>query len=903
MIDSTNPDYLNTPASPARPAFDYFPTNLHESPCVSIVTPFFNSDATFHETALSVMRQSLQQWEWIIINDGSTDPVSKIVLQSYRQSDDRIRLIDLPENRGPSAARNIGVRQARADYVVFLDSDDLLETTALEKLLWFLESRPECSFVSGYSVGFGATHYLWSDGFHNGREILNRNTVRVTAAIRKAVPEIVGGFKEDLRRGLEDWHFWLRCAEMGYWGDTIPEYLDWYRRRKDHADRWENYGLNEKHQLASTELQSQYAHLMQSFPTLTLKPLEIYPRVPEEIPFKNLLQKKKHRLLMLIPWMTMGGADKFNLDLLSQLSARNWEITIVATLPGDNCWFPEFARITPDIFILDNFLTLVDWPRFICYLIDSRRIDHVLISNSDFGYSILPYLKQRFPEVVYTDFCHMEEEYWKAGGYPRKAVENQPLLDMNIVSSEHLKQWMLDRNADPERISVCYTNIDSTEWQPLPENKPVIRRELDIPQDIPLILYAGRLHPQKQPRVFAETMLRLKNAGLYFITLVAGDGPEYQWLRHFLIEHNLLSNVRLLGALPNTQLKRVLQGCDIFFLPSRMEGISLAVYEAMACGVVVVGADVGGQKELVSPTCGYLVERASEFTEAETYSAIISDLLNNPVRLRSMGTASRQRIVTSFELNNMGRRMHELLLLAKDWNRNTPRLTVNPGLGQSLVSMAVDYYRIDKLLRDVWPFHVWTQRNRTHLEILFPFDKLPLPSRPAALNSVQSRPDHSAEEYGLAAQQGLEESIYNFFAYLPEGVLQAYLGSEVPPQSPLLQDLIAIRRRILPEIERWRQQKLRIAIYGIGTHTQALLGTIPAVMPLVSCFIDSRANGPYLGKPCIKPASVRPDSIDVVVYSSKRWEHDMFQNLSHLNSIEHMRFYETHFEKSFQSVR
>jgi glycosyltransferase involved in cell wall biosynthesis len=891
MIDPPNPDYSNTPASATRPHFGYLPVNPHELPCISIITPFYNADESFRETALSVMRQSLQQWEWIIINDASTNPASKQILQSYGQADPRIRIIEHSENRGPSAARNTGVQEARAEYVAFVDSDDLIEPTALEKWVWFLESHPECAFVSGYSVGFGATQYLWTDGFCSGREILHKNTARITAAIRKEIHRAVGGFREDMSGGLEDWEFWLRCAQKMYWGDTLPEYLDWYRRRKDHSDRWEDYGLNEKHRIAAEKIKSQYAHLARSFPIAASKPLEIYPRIPEVIPFENQLKKTKRRLLMLIPWMTMGGADKFNLDMVSQLIERDWEITIVATLPGDNCWYPQFAQLTPDIFILDHFLTLTDWPRFLRYLMASRQIDHVSISNSDFGYSVLPYLKQHFPNVIFTDFCHMEEEYWKSGGYPRKAAESQSLLDMNIVSSVHLKEWMTHRGAEPGRISVCYTNIDSVEWQPRPESKEFVRQKYGIEQNVPILLYAGRIHPQKQPRVFAQTMLRLRDAGSAFLALVAGDGPEFDWLQSFLVDYHLQSHVKVLGALSNADLKRVLQGSDIFFLPSKMEGISLAIFEAMSCGVTVVGADVGGQKELVTPDCGYLIPRDSEDVEVTTYTAIISSLLRDPAKLQAMGVAARHRIINGFELRDMGRCLQELFLLSADWSKTQSRLAVNPCLGMSMLSMAIDYHRIERVLRDVWPYYLWTQRNRAQLECSYPSDKLPpAPTNPGSGRALHP-PSRFADEGDLPSTRLLEESIYNLFAQLPEGVLQAYLDVNVPARSSLLADLLAMRGRILPEIQRWQLQKQRIAIYGIGTHTQALLGTLPSLMPLVQCFIDQSAKRTYLGRPCLQPTSFRPADADVVIYSSKRWERDMYNNLAHLNSIEHVLIY------------
>ena len=98
MIDSSNPDFTYTPASLKRPIFGYKPASPITPPYVTIVTPFYNTESIFHETARSVMQQSFQQWEWLIINDGSTNPEALFVLESYRQIDARIQIIDLDAN-------------------------------------------------------------------------------------------------------------------------------------------------------------------------------------------------------------------------------------------------------------------------------------------------------------------------------------------------------------------------------------------------------------------------------------------------------------------------------------------------------------------------------------------------------------------------------------------------------------------------------------------------------------------------------------------------------------------------------------------------------------------------------------------------------------------------------------
>ena len=209
MIDPAHPDFLNTPVAAARPSFEYALLDASTPPFASIVTPFFNTGAVFRETARSVLRQSLQQWEWLIINDGSTDREALAMLAEYRQGDPRIRVIDHAENRGLSAARNTGFRAARAPYVVQLDSDDLLEPTAVEKWCWYLESHPERAFVKGYTVQFGASQCLWPRGFHEGTAFLVQNLVNPTSAVRKEVHHAVQGYDEADRGGLMDWDFWL----------------------------------------------------------------------------------------------------------------------------------------------------------------------------------------------------------------------------------------------------------------------------------------------------------------------------------------------------------------------------------------------------------------------------------------------------------------------------------------------------------------------------------------------------------------------------------------------------------------------------------------------------------------------------------------------------------------------
>lgn len=282
------------------------------------------------------------------------------------------------------------------------------------------------------------------------------------------------------------------------------------------------------------------------------------------------------------------------------------------------------------------------------------------------------------------------------------AVEYQELLDLNIVVSEHLKRWMVERGLDPQRGRVCYINIDPDAWRPDPERRVAVRQELRIDDTAPVILYAARICAQKQPGVFAQTMLRLAQMASPFVALVAGDGPDLERLRSLITRYKLGDRVRLLGAVPNERVRELMAAADVFFLPSEWEGIALSIYEAMACGLPIIGANVGGQRELVTPECGVLVERSDEETEARQYAATLAKLLENPQRRQEMGQAGRGRVQALFRLEQMGERMISLLQEAMGLHRTQPRPVPSRGLGQACAAQAVEYVRLAEVTDGLW---------------------------------------------------------------------------------------------------------------------------------------------------------------------------------------------------------
>ena len=672
MIDPASPDFASTPAADDRALFGYAPAVVDDRPVVTIVTPFLDTDlAVFAEAARSVERQSLQQWEWLIVDDGSTTGEVQAALSEVEARDPRIRVIRHERPRGVSAARNNAVEQARAQYVLFLESDGMLEPTTAEEWLWFLVSHVEYAFVDGYVVGFGSEELLWSHGASQGRSFLEEDFVGARCMVRRDVLLEVGGFDETVPGGFEDWELWLRFAAAGHWGHTVPQYLAWHRLTGPESDgaRGATSGTQNDVRLA---LRERYPELWRDrFPPIgpprSVSGSEIEL---EALPAENALGKPARRLLLIQPWAAVGGADKFNLDLIAQLRSRSWETTIVTTLDGDHSWLPRYTRLTPDVFALSHFLRPQDYPRFLRYIIRSRRPDAVLISHSLFGYEALAYLRRAAGEIPIVDYCHIADEGWLDGGYPRMSVDRRELLDLQITSSEALKDWMVMRGCDPARIEVCYTSIDPRDAAEGPS-----RAELGLPEGVPIIVYPARMSEQKQPLVFAKTMLELRRRGHAFLALAVGTGPCLPRLRAFVRETRLGRHVRCLGVQPNARVQELIAAADCVFIPSTIEGIALAFYEALAAGIPAVGADVGGQRELITPDCGILVQRADEVTEVRRYADALGELLDDPERRRAMGEAGRARIREHFTLDGMGELMEELLERAAGLATSDPRPT------------------------------------------------------------------------------------------------------------------------------------------------------------------------------------------------------------------------------------
>lgn len=203
--------------------------DIRQKPRVSVIIPCYNLGAYLSDAVESVLAQTRQDFEIVIVDDGSTDPDTQALLADYRRPNTRVIRI---AHAGVSEARNVAIANATGPYLCALDADDRLEPTYLEKAVRALDEDPSITFVSCWARTFGDEAWDWKPDRCDLPALLCEDTVCTAALVRRDAVLAVGGFDTQIPiQGAEDWELWLTLVERGYRGVILPEVLFNYRRR------------------------------------------------------------------------------------------------------------------------------------------------------------------------------------------------------------------------------------------------------------------------------------------------------------------------------------------------------------------------------------------------------------------------------------------------------------------------------------------------------------------------------------------------------------------------------------------------------------------------------------------------------------------------------------------------
>lgn len=207
---------------------------------ISVIMPVYNCEKFLKHTVRSVLEQTYENWELIIVDDASTDN-SLLEARYYEAEDDRIKVFAMPQNSGVSACRNFALERADGDYVAFLDSDDLWSKYKLEKQLVFMQRHDAALSHTSYA-------------FMNERgEVMKNGKVNVDVDVdlprymkttqigmssvmidRRKIPDVV--FPKD-RELCEDARVWMKFMREGHKFYGLNEVLLLYRVRDGQLSR------------------------------------------------------------------------------------------------------------------------------------------------------------------------------------------------------------------------------------------------------------------------------------------------------------------------------------------------------------------------------------------------------------------------------------------------------------------------------------------------------------------------------------------------------------------------------------------------------------------------------------------------------------------------------------------
>jgi glycosyltransferase involved in cell wall biosynthesis len=199
-------------------------------PLISVIVPCYNQAQYLDECLQSVLEQTYQNWECIIINDGSPDHTEEVA-NDWLNKDSRFSYYK-KENGGVSSARNLGIEKAHGAWILPLDGDDKIAERYLE--LAAKEFHKNYTLIFCESEFFGIVSEKWILPKYSFNEILFNNIIFCTAFFKKSDFIATGGYDKNLIYGLEDWDFWISLLDSNKQVCKL-DYIGFYYRRKEES--------------------------------------------------------------------------------------------------------------------------------------------------------------------------------------------------------------------------------------------------------------------------------------------------------------------------------------------------------------------------------------------------------------------------------------------------------------------------------------------------------------------------------------------------------------------------------------------------------------------------------------------------------------------------------------------
>lgn len=567
-------------------------------PIISVIVPCYNYGLYLKEALDSILSSTILDYEIIIVNDGSTDQHTIEIFNQIHHP--KIRIIN-QANSGLVAARNNGITQARGKYICCIDADDTIEPTYLEKSIELLESRTDIGFVYSWVQLFGDDNKIWETEDFILPKLMQYNYIPVSAVFRKKHWKKVGGYNPNMKFGYEDWDFWLSISELGIRGYLIPETL--FNHRK-HGRTMTNTA-REKYKYLVRQLQENHPLLYREDGYKSIKD-EYYESSVVNYPV-NLADRsefnnsKKLKVLYIGPWLNNGGAQQILLEIIRGLDGKA-DFTLLLMMKAVNDWHKKFDKLTKRIYYLSNYISHWNYrTKYILKFIDTHAIDKILISGTEHAYSILPMIKEKYPNIPVINLLHNDSPL----GFINHTNKYKKYIDYHIGVNKLIANKLInDFGISKERVKTIFNHVDSErKFNPKRYSKVKAYKRFNLPKNKNIITWIGRLSDEKDPLKFVKlAKLFSTDKSSYFV--MAGDGPLKN---RVLRRSNDLTNFTYLGQIE--EVPQLLNISSVLVMTSKIEGMPIIALEALSMGVPVVSTNTGNLKDIIkNKVNGFILE-------------------------------------------------------------------------------------------------------------------------------------------------------------------------------------------------------------------------------------------------------------------------------------------------------
>ncbi|MGG6897391.1 glycosyltransferase [Rhizobium sp. BR 315] len=634
------------------------------NPLVSVIIPCFNYGSFVNNAIDSVLAQTLQSVEIIVVEGGSTDQTTTEVVRNLDRPRTTVIMQERPTLVG--ANRNRGIAAASGRYICCLDADDTLDPTYLEKAVYLLETHRYDVVSTG--IRFAGTRTGTIDVLESPtlKDMTTGNHITTCAVFSRDLWKSAGGFT-DTGKGqdhiAEDWDFWVKVAATGA------------RMRNISGEHLFNYTIHEHGSLSSADgVQSrakQGAAIMarnreslldEAFAksTAAARRRMALSRAGGALLKVKINETHSRRLLIAVPYLIVGGAERLLSTVVRLLVSQGWRITVISTLPQEghedvSSWFKQNIA---EVYMLPRFLKKWEQEGYVRYLIESRRFDALLLAGSRLIYDLLPVLELGCKDLAIIDLL------FNTVGHTDSHIRLQKHITLAIGENPEVVSWLRATGRPESEIRLIESGVDASNFQ---TDRPIdLAGRLGIEDDEIVIGFSGRLSSEKSPEVFVEIAEALKDESKVCFVMT-GDGPMRNAVEAKV--RNLPLNVRFkfMGMVDDTEPYFALY--DIFVLPSRMDGRPLALLEALSSGCAIVASNVGGIPAILEGTdAGILCAPG----KAAAFAKAIRQLISNPQKLRDMkraaANAAKERLSETRMANSYAEAIEAAILIKRQKN-------------------------------------------------------------------------------------------------------------------------------------------------------------------------------------------------------------------------------------------